>query len=799
MQFVHQALTWGFLLALVPLLIHLINMMRHRRVQWAAMEFLLASYKKHRKWIWLKQLLLLLARMAAVALAVAMLAQLKTRDQWLAIFGGRVTHHYVVLDDSYSMSDRVAGESAMDAAKRVLGTIIGRATQEDSPQKLTLIRYSLARGSTAEGAGGQAADFNAEPIDSNFDVTLERKLRTFDVTQLAVGPLDALAALKQLLGQASDETSIVYLLSDFRQKDWGSPAELRDALGQLRRSQAEVHLVNCSRSSEPNLGIVAIEPADETRAAGVPLFVNVKVKNFGARGASKVQLKLHSTFYSPDEITRTTPAAAETLKGQSEEVATLLIDQIGPGETVTRRIQVYFAQPGKHVVEATLPEDPVEADNHHACVIDFPAGERVLVIDGSADEQNAYFLQAAFRPLERSNTGIRPDVKPPTFLRDATLETLNGYSAIYLLDVARLDGRGAETLENYVAGGGGVAIFVGPDVNTSYYNQALYKEGKGILPAPLGLEATLAPAADPSEPDLELTNHPIFSFFQSETNPLIRGVKIDRYRRVADGWKPTSQQAVEILGRVRDKSPLVIERKLGQGAVLLFLTTLAPAWNDWAKNPSFVVVALKMQSYLATASRLDDPRLVGTPLDLKLEADKYLPEVAFVTPGEKSGSRQRIERQATADSSPHAPREENITRSRPAEQVPRPSMGETLVASLGRTTIEGRPRGETDRAGIYEAWPKTTKGEIDLRRWAFNVDPDEGDLTPTPSAELVTRLDPVKVNYHLADQYQQDEVASSGYNLSTLILCGLILLLVGEQILAYSASYHVAPLAGATR
>src|SRR5262245_36608762 len=192
MQFVHQALTWGFLLALAPLLIHLINMMRHRRVHWAAMEFLLASYKKHRKWIWLKQLLLLLARIAAVAMIVAMLAQLKTRDQWLAIFGGRVTHHYVVLDDSFSMSDRVAGASAMDAAKHVLAAIVGRATQEDSPQKLTLIRYSLARdGVGADGVNQQAADFNAEPIDSNFDVTLERKLRTFDATQLALLPHDA--------------------------------------------------------------------------------------------------------------------------------------------------------------------------------------------------------------------------------------------------------------------------------------------------------------------------------------------------------------------------------------------------------------------------------------------------------------------------------------------------------------------------------------------------------------------------------------------------------------------------------
>lgn len=774
MQFVHQILTWGFLLALVPLLIHLINMMRHRRVKWAAMEFLLASYKKHRKWVWLKQLLLLLARMAVVALIVAMLAQLKTRDQWLAIFGGRVTHHYVVVDDSYSMSDRVAGATAMDAAGQVMKAIVGRATQQDSQQKLTLIRFSQARGAGDGGQGtgdreaSQIADFNAEPIDSNFDVTLERKVRTFDATQLALGPLDALTVVKQLLGQTKDETSIVYLLSDFRTKDWGSPTEYREALGQLRRSQAEVHLVNCARSTEPNLGVISIEPADETRAAGVPLFVNVKVKNYGNKPASKVQLKLQSTFYPPDDLTKAQP---DQLKGQVDELATLLIESIGPGEVVDRRVQVYFPQPGKHVVEASLPEDPIEADNRRWCVIDFPDGERVLVIDGSPEQQHAYFLEVTFRPLERSNTGIRPEVKPASFLRDATLDTLNGYSAIYLLDVSRLDGRAVETLEAYVTGGGGLAIFDGPDVNTGYYNQALYKEGKGLLPAPLGFDIDLGLALDPSSPDVELSNHPIFSFFVSETNPLIRGVKIDRFREVASNWKPGPESAVEVIARTRDKTPLVIEKKFGQGAVLQFLTTLEPTWNDWAKNPSFVVVLLKTQSYLATAKRLDDPRLVGTPVDLALESAKYRADLAFVVPGEKAGSRQMIERQAIAPEAGAA----------------------TIVASLGRSPVAGKPRGETDRAGIYEAWPITTKGEIDLKRWALNVDPDEGDLSPVASTDLIAKLDPVKVNYHLADQYQQEDVVSTGYNLSTMILFGLILLLIGEQVLAYSASYHVLP------
>ena len=85
----HESLLWlGLPLVGLPVLIHLINLLRHRRVEWAAMEFLLVSQRKHRRWIILKQLLLLLLRMAAVAMIVFMAAQPLLRAQWGAMFGG---------------------------------------------------------------------------------------------------------------------------------------------------------------------------------------------------------------------------------------------------------------------------------------------------------------------------------------------------------------------------------------------------------------------------------------------------------------------------------------------------------------------------------------------------------------------------------------------------------------------------------------------------------------------------------------------------------------------------------------
>ena len=40
---------WGLPLAAAPVLIHLINLLRQRRVKWAAMEFLLASQQRSRR------------------------------------------------------------------------------------------------------------------------------------------------------------------------------------------------------------------------------------------------------------------------------------------------------------------------------------------------------------------------------------------------------------------------------------------------------------------------------------------------------------------------------------------------------------------------------------------------------------------------------------------------------------------------------------------------------------------------------------------------------------------------------
>ena len=105
--FVHPGLAFGAALAAVPLLIHLLNRQRHRPMEWAAMRFVLAAYKRTRRRAQIENLILLLLRMAAVALlALAIARPFIGKDSPLAPLTESRQELVLVLDGSASTGYR---------------------------------------------------------------------------------------------------------------------------------------------------------------------------------------------------------------------------------------------------------------------------------------------------------------------------------------------------------------------------------------------------------------------------------------------------------------------------------------------------------------------------------------------------------------------------------------------------------------------------------------------------------------------------------------------------------------------
>src|SRR3954470_13740682 len=88
----------------VPIIIHLINRMRFKRLRWAAMEFLLKAQKRNRRRLIIEQLLLLLLRCLLILMAAALLSRfIGCSGAWGKSFEQKSNLHVILLDDTLSM------------------------------------------------------------------------------------------------------------------------------------------------------------------------------------------------------------------------------------------------------------------------------------------------------------------------------------------------------------------------------------------------------------------------------------------------------------------------------------------------------------------------------------------------------------------------------------------------------------------------------------------------------------------------------------------------------------------------
>src|SRR5438045_8377542 len=139
------AMVVGGAMVSAPILIHLINRLRYRRVKWAAMEFLLKSQKRNRRRLIIEQLILLLLRILLVLLIGLLLARFLSAT--FALNRPSSTQHVVLLDDTPSMGDfwREDGvtKDTFETAKRAIVEDVAQgAVQASTAQALTVIRLS---------------------------------------------------------------------------------------------------------------------------------------------------------------------------------------------------------------------------------------------------------------------------------------------------------------------------------------------------------------------------------------------------------------------------------------------------------------------------------------------------------------------------------------------------------------------------------------------------------------------------------------------------------------------------------
>ncbi len=192
---------------------------------------------------------------------------------------------------------------------------------------------------------------------------------------------------------------------------------------------------------------------------------------------------------------------------------------------------------------------------------------QVLIVDGDpvrakdADKADSYYVQLAIDSITANPYEV--DLAHELAAKVLERDDLGKYGAILLLNVRSLNDKQLANLEKYAADGGGVGFFLGPKVSSTYYNETLFKKGKGLFPVPL--ESTYYPPK--SEPMLKreasdgdmvllrfdlfpkIDRYPVFGplFRDKESRGVLKDLPIGRYFKVPrEQWKPDPERVFEL-------------------------------------------------------------------------------------------------------------------------------------------------------------------------------------------------------------------------------------------------------------
>ena len=762
----------GVALASAPVIIHLINRMRYRKVRFAAMEFLFASQKRNRRRLLLEQLLLLLMRILLVLLIMFLLARLVLDPEKMSLFRGAKTHHVVLLDDSGSMREQIGETSAFHAAVEVVQKLVREGRQRPDSQKLTLILLS----------NPTAPLVNQENINDELDTRLETRLENLKCTHQNFDLTNGLQVAADLLANDTESIKHLHVISDFRKRDWSDEDAISKRVAALDADDVAVNLVKVVPQQNNNVAITLLDGSLRVAAANVPIMFRVGVTNYGETTIAKMSV---SVFADGTQISKSVE-----------------LSEIEPGTEEIGELEVAFNAPGRHSIKVSTDVDTLAQDNERYLVFDLPSELPVLVIDENPGSDASRSLVDA---LESGDFAYRPEIQDASFLRKFPVDK---FRTIYMINVPMLQPDALDRLQEYVAGGGGLVWFMGDRIDDDFYVSELYKNQQrfgdqiGLFPAPLGeTSAELSrPEFTNPGPDLSFEPVSIFSKFKEYfRSSYFNVIRIKKYYPLIDEWSQDDKfrkDGVQTIARLRNNKPLCLVHGFGEGTVVTFLTGVDDDWNNWTGDPaglSFLATIHDMQKQISTQVGVSRQRMVGEPIHAEVDLTKYSKTVEIVAPGappvalEAGPVQDAVDAGSvdakTVDGSTGAETDKTAAAKTESNSDPTPKTS--------KSNLYAADYADTDFPGVYSIKLTTLDRETEETAYAFNVPTEESELKLATSDEIRTVAgDEATIQVQEPGDFNWLQGKEADQEIRHFILACLLFFLLAEQLLAYKLSYH---------
>jgi hypothetical protein len=561
--FLNIAFLIGLVAAAVPIIIHLLNRRKVKRVKFSSLEFLDEVNKQRMRRINLRRILILILRTLAILALVFAFARPTLRSGLL--FAGSVPKNVVVcVDASFSMGAAMESGTAFDAAKKIATDVVDEASSSD-------VINVVAFAKSAEALLEQGTR-NKGVVKS----TIERVELTSETTSIR-GAIDR--AL-DVIAKSDVNGGEVYVVSDFRASEDSSLVDEAKIPADVR-----VYFVPVYDEDVDNVSIDRIGVPRKLLRPGEVVKVSVTATNHARRADANVPLEV-------------------VVDGDRKAEQVL---ELAPSATQTVTFPLSLAEPGRYHGRVGKNRDRLPIDDDRYFLIEVSNTIPVTVVTGrrraatgDATAPSAFYVEKALNPRGTADNEFAVRVIDE---RDVTASALPANGVVVWVDPQNLEPKRMVLLERHVRRGGGLLVFLG-NADPAILNDPAFRALVGIRGgAEKGSESRAAFTSFEK-------GHPIFSLFTKDELELLSRAKVRAYTS-ARGVAPDSA-----LAYVGGGDPAVWECVRGRGRVLVFAAAPDLATGDVPLSPMFLPLVHTSVSYLASSGEAPgaDEHLVGSPI-----------------------------------------------------------------------------------------------------------------------------------------------------------------------------------------
>jgi hypothetical protein len=500
-------------------------------------------------------------------------------------------------------------------------------------------------------------------------------------------------ALKVAGGILSDSTlprREVFLISDFQRNGWRGGEGARLPAGATLTPVAIQNVAD-----RPNVSVTGVTFSRSTFSNQERVSITAGVSNRSERPVTGATISLAVSGL---------PVATKPLAIEPGAAATVSFDPVTIGGRNMR-------------ATVSTSDDALAADNTFNFVLSPTLPVRLALVDRGSAEATLFLTRAlAIGDAPRFETVTRsPESLTDDDLRKSSVVMINDVSVPLPL---------ARRLARYVEQGGGLFMAAGA--------RASWPGDVDLLPAAIGapVDRTRGDAARVGAIEY---GHPVFEPFRAPRSGDFSTARVYGYRSL------TAAKGAQVLARFDAGAPAVVERRVGNGRVLLWASSLDTSWTDLPIKPVFLPFVHRSVQHLA-AYREPRPYLtVGEVLD---------PGAAAAAP--KTADAQRMV----------------LTPS--GRRLPLQDEGDDVM--------------ELTEQGFYEL--RSAKADADVTVVASNVDPMEADLTPMDPKDIVAAASGGASQAQSAAVQQTPETQEKTQRLWWYLLCAGIVLLGTDTFLS---------------